>query len=109
MPGFGETYLKALPGQLLRMVLYLAIIAGLHFTRVLVLDAPLRWTLVGVIVAAALVPPRFSEIATGVGFLIVGWVGYYHYGNTLVGVLCGVFGAWSLVEGARGFMARAGA
>ncbi|MCE7974343.1 MAG: hypothetical protein DYG92_08495 [Leptolyngbya sp. PLA1] len=101
------SYAKALPGQLARMALYLGLIALLHLTGLLVLSPVLRWTLVGVIVASALVPPRFSSLASGLGFLGVGGVAYFHYGSTLVGVICGVLGAWSLTEAFRALRPRA--
>lgn len=101
------TYARALPGQFVRMAIYLGIIAALHFTGVLVLSPTLRWTLVGVIIVCAFVPPRFSSLASGVGFLAVGSVAYFHYGSTLMGIICGVLGAWSLTEAFRTLRPRA--
>jgi len=102
-----STYSKALPGQLARMALFLGIIAALHFTALLILSPVLRWTLVGVIVASAFVPPRLSSLASGVGFLAVGGVAYFHYGSTLMGVICGVLGVWNLTEAFRALRPRA--
>jgi hypothetical protein len=101
------TYVKALPGQLARMAIYLGIVAALHLTGVLVLSPVLRWTLVGVIVASAWVPPQFSALASGVGFLAVGGVAYFHYGSTLIGVICRVLGVWLLTEAFRTLRPRA--
>lgn len=93
-------YLAALPGQLLRMGIYLAIIAALHFTGFLVIRPTLRWTLVTIIVVAAFVPKRFSSLASGIGFLIVAGVAYAGVGRAdLLTILCLVFGIWSLIDG----------
>lgn len=95
------SYHRALPGQLARMAIYLGILAALHLTGLLVLSPALRWTLVGIIITSAFVPPRFSSLASGIGFLAVGGVAYFHYGSTLMGIVCGVLGAWNLTEAAR--------
>ncbi|CAG1008290.1 hypothetical protein PHYC_03545 [Phycisphaerales bacterium] len=107
MSDAGSMYLKALPGQLIRMGIYLAILAVLHFMQWLILMPAIRWTLVGLIVVSAFVPVRFSGIASGVGFLIVAGVSWFGYRQQLVAGLCAVFGVWSLVEGVREFRGRA--
>lgn len=92
-------YLAALPGQLVRMGIYLAILAGLHFTGYLVIRPTLRWTLVAIIIIAAFVPRQFSSLASGVGFLVVAGVAYFGVGSfDLLTVLCIVFGVWSLID-----------
>jgi len=101
MPEPRSTYLAALPGQLVRMGIYLAIVAGLHFSGYLVIEPMLRWTVVGVIVVSAFVPRRFSSLASAVGFLAIGVVSYLNVGWGLVTVLCAVFGGWSLIDAAR--------
>lgn len=107
MSDSGSRYVKTLPGQLIRMGIYLAILAALHFSGWLILMPAIRWTLVAIIVVGAFVPPRFAGIASGVGFLIVAGVSWFGYGQQLVTVLCVVFGVWSLVEGVREFRGRA--
>ncbi|MFZ2873617.1 MAG: hypothetical protein WAZ94_03955 [Phycisphaerales bacterium] len=102
-----STYSRALPGQLARMAIFLGIIAALHSTGLLILSPVLRWTLVGIIIAAAFVPPRFSSLASGIGFLAVGGVAYFHYGSSLMGVICGALGAWNLTEAFRALRPRA--
>ncbi len=97
----GSMYLKQLPLQLGKAGLYLAIIAGLHYSQLLIMMPTLRWTLVGVIVIGGFVPVRFADLASGIGFLAVGGVGYFHYNDQLIGLLCGVFGVMSLASGIR--------
>lgn len=97
-------YLHALPGQLLRMAIYLAVLGAAHWFW-LGLKPPILWTLVGVIVACAFVPARFAPFASGAGFLIVGGVAYFVYAHALVGALCAFFGCLSLFDGYRALKA----
>lgn len=98
MASTGSAYLAALPGQLLRLGICLAILAALHFTKFLVIEPKLRYTILGVLIASALTPVRFSSLASGLGFLIVGGVSYWQAGWTLVTIACGVLGAWSMIN-----------
>lgn len=95
------SYRAALPGQLLRAALYLGVIALLHFTHWFILAPAIRWTLVAIIIVGAFVPPRFSELASGTGMLIVAAVAYFYYGSTGVAAICGIFGAITLAMGFR--------
>jgi len=94
------TYRQALPGQLLRAGLYLVVLVAAHFFW-LHLKPGILWTLVAVIAGAAFVPPRFSELASAAGFLIVAGVAYFNYGQTAVAALCAVFGVITLISGVR--------
>lgn len=94
------TYREALPGQLGRAGLYLAVLFAAHFL-LLHLRPGILWTLVAVIAVSAFVPPRFNELASAAGFLIVAGVAYFSYGQALVAAVCAVFGVLSLATGVR--------
>lgn len=97
----GSRYLQDLPRQLLYMVFTLAAVLGVHYSGLLRLDATLFWTIIAVVVGSAFVPAAYRELASSIGFLVIGGVSYFHFGSKLMGVLGAVFGIWSLVSFVR--------
>jgi hypothetical protein len=96
------TYGQSIKGQLARHALYLALVLAAHHWW-LGLKPLILWTVVGVLAVTAFVPPRFSGLASGTGFLVIAGVAYFGYGQTLVAAVCGVCGVMALWEGVGSF------
>ncbi|GMV24053.1 MAG: hypothetical protein AMXMBFR58_00840 [Phycisphaerae bacterium] len=85
-------------GRYVAMTVELAIIgAAWYFLK---LDAYLVAVLVGLVIASAFVPRRYSALASGLGFLALALFVWLYAGNAVVGGVLGVFGALLVVSGA---------